>query len=372
MVNSCHSVNCSSIIVHCPGSIINKKKEVKTMFNQNGKKNTQTTVEEQQEIINAASYLEAIKEQYNNNSKETKNQGNGQKQEEQETGIFAQISLRTKATLLAIGIGVLPVLATGVTAYIFVEKTITKQVYESHKSILKEVTEDINRFMLERYGDTQVLSQLPALTNPKVIALITPLDQRKILQSYIDYYKFYDNITTFDLNGNVTSQAFIKNPVTINYTNEPIFQEVLRTRKIVIIEPKIVRSPGEKITTEQGEAQQENLKIEIGVPLKETNTARIIGVLRLSVPVKHLENLIKEKNIDKEEEYHIVNNQGKFIIARQKNEVGLDATDHLDDYQKYKDGKQTVVKIEKEKNDQNINLMSYSPIKITNFLGSSI
>ncbi|HEY9706229.1 MAG TPA: methyl-accepting chemotaxis protein, partial [Allocoleopsis sp.] len=338
------------------------------MFNQNGKNNTQATGEEQQEIINVASYLEAMKEQYNQGNKEIKNNGNGQKQEEQKTGILQKISLRTKATLLGIGIGVLPVLITGVTAYIFVERTITTKVYETQKNLVKGVAEDINRFLGERYGDAQVLSQLPALSNPKVIAVTTPLEKQKILQSYIDFYKFYDNIAVFDLNGNVIIQAFTQNPIQINYANQPVFQQALKARKLVIVEPTVVRSPGEKITTKQGEVKQENLSFEMGLPMRESNTGRLIGVMRLSIPVKHLENIITQQNLNEQEEYHIVNNAGKFMVVKQKEELGLDATENIDNYEKYQKNQQIVVKLGKEKNTQQTKLLSYAPISKSDVL----
>ncbi len=328
------------------------------MFNQNGKKNDRTAVEEQKEIINAASYLEAIKEKYNNGNKDSQNNV-GQKEE---TGTFQKISLRTKATLFALSIGVVPVLLTGITAYILAEKTLTTQAYEDKKNQIQESVERMSAFMLERYGDAQVLAQLPALGNPKVIAITTVAEKEKLLQSYITFYQTYENITVFDLNGNVTVQAFTKNPVRSNYANQPIFKEVLKKQKLVIIDPTIVRPPGKTITVEQGAALQENAKIEIGSPIKEANTGRIIGVLRLTVPVKNLEKILNTKSLAKEAEYHLVNSKNQFMVAEQKEEIGLDVTDNVDNYEKYKANQKIVVELLKEKNTQQVKLSSYAPL----------
>lgn len=66
-----------------------------------------------------------------------------------------------KATILAIAIGTIPVLGIGAIAFTFANKSITKQITQSQQAEATGLSDKINRFMLGRYGDIQVISSLP-------------------------------------------------------------------------------------------------------------------------------------------------------------------------------------------------------------------
>ena len=78
------------------------------------------------------------------------------------------LNLRGKAILAAISIGTLSAALVGGTAYWVAENTIGKQVVENRTATSNSMADKINRFMFERYGDVQVLSNLPILTNSRV------------------------------------------------------------------------------------------------------------------------------------------------------------------------------------------------------------
>ncbi len=82
---------------------------------------------------------------------------------------FTRLGLVKKATILAIAIGTIPVLGIGAIAFSFANKSITKQITQSQQAEAVGLSDKVNRFMLERYGDIQVISSLPFLTNSQAM-----------------------------------------------------------------------------------------------------------------------------------------------------------------------------------------------------------
>lgn len=99
---------------------------------------------------------------------------NGQKQKaRQEVPRRQGLSLKNKATALAIALGTIPVLLIGATAYYFADKTLVREINQEKRERATNIAVQINRFMSERYGDIQIMASLPTLRNPKVRAVTT-------------------------------------------------------------------------------------------------------------------------------------------------------------------------------------------------------
>lgn len=94
------------------------------------------------------------------------------------------LSLRTKAVALAIALGTLPVLTIGATAYYFADLQLAKQIKQDKQSRVQALSDEIRYFMFERYGDIQVLANLPILRNSKVQA-VTTLQEREVMLNRI-------------------------------------------------------------------------------------------------------------------------------------------------------------------------------------------
>ncbi len=97
---------------------------------------------------------------------------------------FKRLSLGTKATMLAIAIGTVPVLVIGAIAYNFANKSITQQITQAQEQEAISLGDKINRFMFERYGDIQVLSNLPILNNGEVKNVTTVKQKQAVLRSF--------------------------------------------------------------------------------------------------------------------------------------------------------------------------------------------
>jgi methyl-accepting chemotaxis protein PixJ len=228
---------------------------------------------------------------------------------------FQRLNLRTKATLLAMAIGTLPVVATGTLAYLSTSPEVRKSAIEKQESRAYEASELASRFMFARYGDIQALSNLPIFSNRKGTVNVTQAQRQKTLDKYIQIYGVYDSIAEFDLEGNVLNQSTgLPLP---NDKNSDYFQEVLKTQKPFISQPGY-----SKLTQE--------FVVHFAAPVFDVETGKMTAVVRSRMPVKYLSELIqgkksKDKAISSLQEVFLVEQSGTYFVSGKVTEIGLEA-----------------------------------------------
>ncbi|HEY9603475.1 MAG TPA: chemotaxis protein CheD, partial [Allocoleopsis sp.] len=181
------------------------------------------------------------------NAVEFQPMGESKRQTAKKSSILGWHRLRItqKATALAIAIGTIPVLLTGITAYQFANQAFSKEVFRSKIQRAVGVEDKVKRFMRERYGDIQVLSTLPVFSTPS-LSQTTPLAEKKAaLDYFIKVYKIYDSIAVFDLSGNVIVQS--QGDSLPNHSDRAYFQAVLKTGEPVISDPELSKSSGKLV-----------------------------------------------------------------------------------------------------------------------------
>ena len=154
-------------------------------------------------------------------------------------------SFRTKATAIAIAVGITPILAIGTINYLQVRQTSQQQEIAVQKIRAQTLADKLNRFIFERNGDIQILSALPVFADAKVAAIATAETKTKLLNKFISSSQVYDSIATFDLQGNPISQS--QGETLGNHADRQYFQEVLKTGKTVISNPEISKSSGKLV-----------------------------------------------------------------------------------------------------------------------------
>ncbi|MBW4522692.1 MAG: HAMP domain-containing protein [Scytolyngbya sp. HA4215-MV1] len=219
---------------------------------------------------------------------------------------FRRLSLQTKATILAIAIGTLPIVVIGGLAYQLTSQTTTQEVTDTQKEQAIELADKLNRFVYERYGDVQVLANLSILRNPKLLATTTQQEKQQVLNQFADTYKVYDSIAVFDLAGNPLVQT--TGPALGNHSDRDYFQAVLKTGRPVVSAPAISKSSG-------------TLSVHFAAPIKDAVTGKIIGVVRTRLAVETLEKIIRNFGSEADE-YHVFDASGKIFIATEKEQVG--------------------------------------------------
>ncbi|MBD2204767.1 GAF domain-containing protein [Calothrix sp. FACHB-1219] len=224
-------------------------------------------------------------------------------------GYFQRLSLNTKTTVLAIAIGTLPTLVIGAIAYSFANHSINQQITQSQQAETLSLLDKVNRYVLARYGDIQVLANLPSLTNPQVRAIITTQGKQEILDRIIKADKAYDSIAIFDTEGNVIAQS--TGAPLENHKNRQYFQDALKQNTVIISQPEKSETTG-------------LVSIHIAAPLKDVVSGEYIGVIRARMPVSSIEEIIKNY-ASKGHDYNLVDPAGKIFIATQNNQEGREA-----------------------------------------------
>jgi len=224
---------------------------------------------------------------------------------------WRSLSLQSKSTILAVMIGSLPILITGIAGYFIANNTVSKQVTASHTQSAISAGDKLSRFMFERYGDAQVLANLPIFADPKVRKIYSLAERTEILTKYAENYGVYDSIAVFDLQGNTIVQMRGGTPIS-NYSDRPYFQEAIKTGKPVLNPPAKSKSSGK-------------VSVEIAAPIRDVETNQIIGALRTRIPIKVIEDLIADTS--QSGNYYVVNNKGVIFVAQDKDRVGKSAID---------------------------------------------
>lgn len=224
--------------------------------------------------------------------------------------MFKSMSLRNKALGFAIALGTLPVILCGSINYYLTYNNIKNSEIKTQESSAGNLSSKVNRFLFERYGDIQIISNLAVLSNPKQTASFTPQAKQKILNKYIEIYKVYDSIAAFDLNGNVILQS--SGAALSNHKNRSYFQQVIKTEQPVISNPEKSTTTGEEV-------------IYFAAPVRDIDTGKIISVVRSRMPLKAFSDLLADYSKNSNEWHLIDNSTGKFFAALEENQVGREA-----------------------------------------------
>ncbi len=222
---------------------------------------------------------------------------------------FKRLRLRTKATVLAIAFGTLPVLGIGALAYHVSSQSITKKISALQQAEAEGLADKVNRFMIERYGDIQILANLPTLTNPSVRTFISQKDKQAELDKFIESYKVYDSIAVFDLNGEPIVQS--QGEPLPNHSDRDYFQAVRQSDRPLISQPQVSKSTNIK-------------SIFTVAPIKDTVSGQTIAIVQARMPVKYLEDVIKNDALAGQE-YHLIDASGKFFLASETKQIGREA-----------------------------------------------
>ncbi len=211
-------------------------------------------------------------------------------------------SFKTKAIMLAIGLGITPIAAIGTLNYFQVRNTIEQQAITKEKERAELIADKLNRFVFERNGDASVLSSLPVFSNAKVAA-ITPVENKnRLLDRFAASYQAYDSIAVFDIKGNLIAQSKGESLTKINHAQRQYFKDAVKAGKAVISAPETSRDTGK-------------VSVFFAAPIRDADTDQIIGVVRLRTPVAKLAAVLKDFD-RKSETYHILDRQtNKLFIS---------------------------------------------------------
>lgn len=227
---------------------------------------------------------------------------------------WRRLSLKTKATTLAIALSTLPIVVLGATAYYITSKTITNNVTQQQQARAIALADQFDNFISQRYLDIQNLAQSNLLNDPTVRTLFPTQSKELSLEQYIKNNPGYDNIVVINPAGQVILQTAGEG--ISNYSNVDYFQQSIQTKRPVVTPPRKSLLTGE-------------YSIYAAAPVINTTTGEVFAVVRSRTPVQYFNEILhaEAKNLAQSgnrfgvEEYFAVNDLGKVVVA---------PTEHLD------------------------------------------
>ncbi|AFY46460.1 methyl-accepting chemotaxis protein [Nostoc sp. PCC 7524] len=204
-----------------------------------------------------------------------------------------RLSLSTKAIILAIAVGTLPILSIGAIAYNLLNKSINEQITKAQQTEAITLADTVNQFISERYQDIQTLSNLPFLTNYKVREVKTNADKQAVLNQIIQTNRNYDSIAVFDMEGELIAQSGGEPLDTQKYQN--YFQEILKKNVPVV-------------------SQAELSSLYLAAPIKDAITNETIAVVRVRMPMQSLAAVMRNYSANGQT-YNLLDSSGKIILS---------------------------------------------------------
>ena len=210
-------------------------------------------------------------------------------------------TLRTKATLLAIAIGVIPVATVGMLAFNLLNRSLTEQISQEQLEKNEIAADSVTRFLEDRIKEVETLAKNPLFTNPKLRETATLAEKAALLDRFAEQLDYYNSILFFDLQGDALFQASIEEPYTENYSDRAYFQEAIKTKKMTINGPGISSSSGQ-------------LRVEFAAPVIDEVTGELIGIVRAKIPGNYINSLF-EVYQDQNKHWYLVNEEGTIFAG---------------------------------------------------------
>ncbi|MGG6266700.1 methyl-accepting chemotaxis protein [Leptolyngbya sp. AN03gr2] len=221
-----------------------------------------------------------------------------------------RLSLKTKATLLAIAIGTLPVLAIGTIAYTFANRSITRQIIAAEETLASTLSQRVTSFMAERTADVQSLSSIPVLTVPAVRDAVSQDEKRALLEQFIEAHGVYEGVALFDLNGNVVLQN--DRSSIGSQADQDYFRAAVQSNRVLISRPIRSDSTGAYM-------------VYVTAPVQESGTNRRTGIIRAVMPIKSLASELQNYNRTGAE-FSILDASNQIFLSSQEAKIGQIAT----------------------------------------------
>ncbi len=223
---------------------------------------------------------------------------------------LARLSLKTKATAIAIAIGTIPVLLIGSIAYSFANRSIHTQIQDAEENLASTMSQRVTSFMAERTADVQVMSGLPLFTNTALRDFASNDEKRAALERMAEAYRVYDNIAVFDLKGNAVVQSDQQS--ISNQADQDYFRAALESNRVLISRP--IRANGNSPYV-----------VYLTAPIKESGSGRRSGIVRAVLPVKSLTAELRDYSKNSTE-FSIVDAANQIFVSTDEADVGMPAS----------------------------------------------
>jgi methyl-accepting chemotaxis protein len=263
-------------------------------------------------------------------------------------GWWQHLSVKTKATVLAVVLGTTPVLAIGAFTYYFINHSMVKQIYEGKQRTAAQLANKVNDFLTNRFLDAHMLARSPLLTNRKVSEAVPREEKEGLFEQYVVPFGTYNSVALFDTSGNVTLRP--KKERIPNQRPQSYFQSILRSGQPMI-----------ELPTMLGSTQASNIRL--ATPVKDSATNNLIGILQFQLPIEKLEQIIKNYGVP-EERYYLIDSEGNYFLTfGDKSRLGKAAKEHLPQYTKLQEANRPTSILDVDRDTKVQQLVTYTPLR---------
>jgi methyl-accepting chemotaxis protein PixJ len=211
-------------------------------------------------------------------------------------------SLRTKATLLALAIGTIPVVLVGTIAYYTAGQGIKEQIVQSERTNAQDLEGKLNLFIKQRYDDVVTLSKLDAFTNSKVRGALNTEEKNAILNDTINSSKVYNSIAVYEPNNNGQVLAISEGDAnTSALFNADYTLKVKETDRPTIVDPRPNKTTGE-------------FSFFVAAPVKDKTTSKTIALLRVRTPMTLINNLFGV-SARRDQDFYVTDSKGQVTAS---------------------------------------------------------
>ncbi|MGD1856412.1 MAG: methyl-accepting chemotaxis protein [Leptolyngbyaceae cyanobacterium] len=220
---------------------------------------------------------------------------------------WRQMRLRTKASLLAVLLGTLPVIGVGAIAYSIANQGTLANLEKQEMVRVGDLQLVIDLFMKDRYSDIQFLANLDVFTDPKLRATGTAQQKNDLLEQMMTAYDgIYSSIAVFDLYGNPLAQTSPNQKLT-NHLNRSYIQSAKAANGPILSQPLISTSSGE-------------FSIYSASVIKDKATGQPVGYVRARIPVAALKEKLNNF-LGSGREYYLASESGEIFLSPQSDHV---------------------------------------------------
>jgi methyl-accepting chemotaxis protein PixJ len=219
----------------------------------------------------------------------------------QNFGWSKYLTLKTKITLLAIAIGVIPLATVGYLAHALLERSVTEQIAREQLEITEIAADSLTKFLEDRVREIDAIARDAVFTESKLRDATTIAEKTAILTNFKDKLAYYNSIIFFDLQGNSLFEAKTDTPHQGNYSTHAYFQEAIKTQTITINGPGISKTSGQ-------------LRVEFAAPVRDRATGKTIGILRFKIPGNYINSLFQVYQ-QQDRHWNLINAEGTIFAS---------------------------------------------------------
>ena len=207
---------------------------------------------------------------------------------------WSKLSIKAKTSLLVTGVALASSIGISTTAYVLANRSVTEQINRAELKESNNIAEEVALLLRQHYGDIQIIASIREIANPELRASTNLLQKQAALRNYVNVYGVYSSISAIDLAGNPIAHS--SREAISNQKNRNYFQETLKFDQPRISQP---------VVSESGVPE-----IYFSAPIKDSQSARTVGVAVARMPVAVIEDLLGSSDY---QTTYLLNDRGEIF-----------------------------------------------------------